>query len=330
LIDAVRSAYTALRTQPPIGPQLAVLALASVAGAYAGIDELGRQHMLLEIPAGSSLPQEISALTIGPRILVIGGIESTFLDVTCLSEGLAEVFDHFVAAVLERRATTGENPAVAVATVLERWREFLVTGTRSPGLKKLSALFGELLVVLDVVNSAGRADIGIWVGPFGGRHDFRGGATAIEVKTTLSHTSHHVTIHGEDQLVAPEHGQLFLHFVRLEQVPGGGRSVSSLVDELLTFGVAAEALFDRLKAAGLPVAQLAATSEIGFDVREQFTVPVDDHIPKVVPSSFALGHRPQGVVDISYVIDLDCCIDSALGDSAYQELVITIAEQGAT
>lgn len=328
MIDEVRSAYTALRTQLPTGPDLAVIPIASVSGAYAGIDELARQHLLLAVPADSSIPAEIATLTIGTRVLVIGGVETNFLDVTCLSDGLAEVFDHFVAAVLERQITTGENAVVAVSTVLERWREFLIAGTEAPGLGKLSSMFGELLVVLDAVRGSGLAEISIWVGPSKGRHDFRGGATAIEVKTTRSHTSHRVTIHGEDQLVAPEGGELFLHFVRLEQVPGSGRTVSSLVDELLTLGVPAEQLFDALSAGGVPVAQLAASSDIAFDVRERLTLPVNDQMPKVVPSSFASGRRPKGVIDISYVIDLDQCIDSALSDSAYTELVAKIAERG--
>ena len=139
-----------------------------------------------------------------------------------------------------------------------------------------------------------------------------------------------MTIHGEDQLLAPDGGQLYLHLVRLEEVPGGGRSVSSLVDELLTAGVPTETLFDKIAAAGLPVAQVAATTGIAFDVRERLTLPVDDTMPRIIPSSFSGGHRPGGVVDISYVIDLDRCLGSALPEPAYTDLMKTIAAKGAT
>jgi hypothetical protein len=151
----------------------------------------------------------------------------------------------------------------------------------------------------------------------------------LEVKTTRSHTSRQVTIHGEDQLVPPDGGQLYLHLVRLEQVPGGGRSVSSLVDDLLAAGVPTESLFEALAATGVPVAQLAATTDVTFDVRERLTLPVDDQVPRITPSSFAGGRRPNGVIDLSYVIDLDQCLDSALSGSAYAELVQAIAVQGA-
>lgn len=330
MIDEVRSAYTALRTRPtPPGSDLAVLALSSVPGAYAGIDELARQHLLLVVQTDSSPPVEIATLAIGTRVLSIGGIKTVFLDVTCLFEALAEVFDHFVAAVLEQQMTTGDDAAASVSNVLERWREFLVAAAGSPGREKLAAVFGELLVVLDVVRNSGPAGIGVWVGPFGGRHDVRGGVTAMEVKTTRAHTSHQVTIHGEDQLLPPEGGQLYVHFVRLEQVPGGRRTVSSLVDELLTAGVPTESLFDAIAAAGVPVAQLAATNDIAFDVRERVTLPVNDAMPKIIPSSFYEGRRPDGVVDLSYVVDLGQCLDYALPESAYNDLVKKIAQQGA-
>lgn len=328
MIDEVRSAYTALRTRPPPqGSSLSVLPLSSVTGAYAGIDELARQHLLLAIETESPPPVEIATLAIGTRVLLIGGISTVFLDVACLFDALAEVFDHFVAAVLEQQRLTTEDPVTAVSSVIERWREFLVASSGRPGRENLTAVFGELLVVLDVVNQSGPQGIGVWVGPFGGRHDVRGGLNAMEVKTTRAHTSHQVTIHGEDQLLAPAGGQLHLHFVRVEQVPGGGKTVSSLVDELLAAGVATEPLFDAIAAAGVPLAQLAATNDISFDVRERVTLPVDDAMPKIVPSSFDGNRRPAGVIDISYVIDLDQCLASALPEPDYSKLLKRIGAQ---
>ncbi len=330
MIDAVRVAYTALRSQPPpLKGDLAVLPLESVGGVFVGIDEHSRQHLLLE--AGSETPpaSDVATLAIGTRALVIAGRETTFLDITCLFDALGEVFDHFVVAVLERVATTDESAAGAVRAVLEKWREFLIAAAEPPGRDKLAAVFGELLVVLDVVLTSGKPGVGFWVGPFGGRHDVRSGTTALEVKTTRSHTSRQVTIHGEDQLVAPDAGQLFLHLVRIEQVPGGGRSVSSVVDELLAAGVPAETLFEAIAAAGVPLAELAATADVTFDVRERLTVPVDDRTPRIVPSSFVDGQRPAGVIDLSYTIDLDHCLDFALTEAAYTELLRSLAVYGA-
>ena len=159
---------------------------------------------------------------------------------TCLFESVAEVFDHFIVAVLDRLKQAPSAPVAALAEVLGRWKQFLVPSQGPPGREKLATVFGELLVLLDIVRVDAAKRIDSWLGPFGGRHDIRRGVTAVEVKTTRAHTSRRVTINGEDQLEAPDGGTLHLHFVRLEEVPSGGRSVASIVDDLLSEGVPAE------------------------------------------------------------------------------------------
>jgi hypothetical protein len=97
-----------------------------------------------------------------------------------------------------------------------------------------------------------------------------------------------------------------------------------VVDELLSAGVSAEALFSALNATGIPVTELAATARVAFAVRERLTIPVDDETPRIVPASFVAGVRPVGVVDISYVIDLDHSLARALDDDAYAVLVAAL------
>ncbi|PQM45150.1 hypothetical protein C1Y40_04691 [Mycobacterium talmoniae] len=324
MIDEVRIAFTALRAQQrPQGHDLAVLPIDSVDGVFVGIDEQSQQHLLLHSVSGAAPVTEVATLAVTMRNLVIAGIETTVLDVVCLLESLVEVFDHFVVAVIER-VSHNEDADVAVETVLRRWRQFLVASAQQPRREKLAAILGELLVVADAVHASGVPGIEFWVGPFGSRHDIRRDGTAIEVKTTRSHTGHRVTIHGEDQLLGPQGGALYLHLVRLEEVHGGGRSVTSLVDELLAAGVSAERLFEALTAAGLNVVDLPAIAEVTFDVRERLTLLVDDHTPRIVPASFAGGQRPIGVVDLTYVIDLNSQLDRALGDASYEKLMRTI------
>jgi hypothetical protein len=196
------------------------------------------------------------------------------------------------------------------------------------GREKLAATIGELLVLLDIVRTDPGRRVDCWLGPLGGRHDFRRGSIAIEVKTTRAHTSREVTIHGEDQLDEPENGSLHLHFVRLEHVPSGGASLVSIVDDLLCTGVAADSLFEALAASGVPVSELAATADIPFEVRERLTIPVDQTTPRIVPASFLGGSSPLGITDLSYTINLDSSLDRALGPGAYLELVTSIGADG--
>jgi hypothetical protein len=328
MIDEVRVALTAVRTGTlPAPGDLVVVDLSDISGVLLGVDDLRRPHMLLELadvdpPPSSS---DTATLEIGERTLVMSGLRRRFVDVTCLFQAVADVFEHFISAVAERLQADASTPVSALNEVLERWHQFLLPAAGPVGRTKLAAVMGELLVLRDIMHADPTRSVDIWIGPFGGRHDFRRGPRAIEVKTTRSHTSRDVTIHGEDQLEAPSEGALHLHFVRLEEVPSGGESVASVVDDLLSTGVAADALFHALAAAGIPIAELSATGDVSFEVRERLTVPVDDELPRIVPESFAAGARPTGVLDLSYVISLDHAIERTLSEADYHELIGDLA-----
>ena len=332
MIDEVRMALTALRAKGTPRPgQLSVVELQGALSAYLGIDESGRPHLLVEVDPREPLEVRtvaVAALDVGARELDVGGRTASFLDVTCLFESVAEVFDHFIVAVLDRLKEAPGAPSTALAEVLGRWRQFLEPSQGPPGREKLATVFGELLVLLDIVRVDAAKRIDAWLGPFGGRHDIRRGVTAVEVKTTRAHTSRRVTINGDDQLEAPDDGTLHLHFVRLEEVPSGGRSVASVVDDLLSEGVPAEPLFDALSAVGIPIPELPATSDIGFDVRERVTVPIDDESPRIVRASFVGGALPLGVTDLIYVIDLDHSLGHTLDERAYAELIAALGDSG--
>jgi hypothetical protein len=323
MIDDVRQAYAALHARPidDAGPDaLAVLRVSDDPEVYLGLDAEGRSHLLVPSGTGEVPAPGIATLEVNVRPLRIDRRTITFLDVVCLYRAVAEVFDHFVVAVIEL-LDGGATADAALASVLEGWKRFLVSAGGPPGRDRLAQIFGELLVVQEVVSTAPATGLSAWSGPHGGRHDFRRGALALEVKTTLAHTSRLVTIHGLDQLVEPEGGRLVLHLVRLEEVASGGLDVARLVDDTLAAGAPAEELFRLLAAAGLPPADVTASAGVRFDVRERISFPVDPRMPRIVPSTFAAGAVPVGVVDVSYVIDLDHCLDSALPDADHHDLV---------
>lgn len=326
MIDEVRLAYAALATHGKAEHGgLVTLAVGSVDGAWVAMDEHSRQHLLLQTESEIDIDPGVTTLAVSPHPLRIAGRDKRVLDITCLFASLSEVFDHFAAAVIQRIAVAADEPAEAVKSVLASWKSFLVPPSGPPGLDKAAAILGELLVVRDAVKNSGLVDIGFWSGPFGQRHDLRGGVTAVEVKTTRAHTGYRVTVHGEDQLLPPDGGQLYLHFVRLEPVHGGPLRLTGMVDELLEAGVSAEQLFRALAASGVSAVDLPATDKTTFDLLERFTLPVDNQTPRIVPASFCGGQPPEGVVDISYVIDLSHTADRALGEDEYKMITRTVA-----
>lgn len=323
MIDAVRVTFAAL-TQVPV-PKQNELRVRTVDGVteriQLGLDEDGKQHLLVESPDVPTALSGVAAITTVHRDLRIGSDPKRYLDVTCEHRDLVEVFDHFVVAIIERARPEDADLGLVVAEVLDRWRAFFAATGAPPSRETVTGVIGELLFMRDLAAVDAADVIATWVGPRGGRHDFRRGNVAVEVKTTRSHTSRAVSIHGEDQLLEPEGATLHLHFVRLEEVAGLGVSILELVDELTSHGVARVELLEVLADAGVPPAALAAVGEVRFDVRERMTFPVDDQMPRIVPSTFAAGERPPGIIDLVYRVDLDHVAHSALDAQAYQALL---------
>jgi hypothetical protein len=327
VIDAVRLTYAALTEVP--APKHHELRVRTVDGItdriHLGLDDDGRHHLLVESPDAPKTGSGVAAITTLHRDLRIGSDARRYLDVTCHQRDLAEVFDHFVAGVIERTRDDDADLGLVVTEVLDRWRSFFTATGAPPSRETVTGVIGELLVLRDVATVDPGAVIATWVGPRGGRHDFRRGNTAVEVKTTRSHTSRTISIHGEDQLLEPEGATLHLHFVRLEEVAGLGVSILELVDELTSAGVPRLELLEVLADAGIPPAALAAVGEVRFDVRERLTFLVDDGMPRIIPATFAAGARPPGVLDIVYRVDLDHVAHRALDPTAYQALLMDLA-----
>jgi hypothetical protein len=323
VIDEIRLTFAALREgHRPEGDELAVRTLAATsAGILLGLDGPGRPHLLIRSDEPHVHPSGAAAIAISRRSLTVGGRTDTYVDVVCPVTALAEIFDHLVVAVIERVADGTDVPSAAVADVIEEWKRLLAAGGTGPSRDRLAAIFGELLVVCDLVRADPSRRLDAWVGPYGSRHDIRRGSSAIEVKTTRAHTARVVTVHGEDQLLQPEGGTLHLHLVRLEEVAGAGRSVPALADELITQGASPRDVFSAIEAAGLPPSDYPSADAVSFEVRERFTVPVDAASPRIVPNTFASGERPAGVIDLVYRVDLDHCSDRALSPQDYTRLI---------
>ncbi len=332
MIDAVRLTYAALREIELV--REGEVTVRGIVGesprVFLGLDKERRQHLLVESADAPPIETGIAAISTVNRDLMIGPDLHRYLDVVCAITELAEVFDHFVAAVVERaRAHDGDLSAVVVE-VLDQWQSFFAEMGAPPARETVTAVIGELLLLRDVARTDPTDALSIWVDPRGSRHDFRRGHVAVEVKTTRSHTSRAVTIHGEDQLQPPDGGTLHLHFVRLEEVAGLGVCIIDLADELVDLGVQRVGLFDALTDAGVPPAAFVTVGAIRFDVRERLTFVVDDETPRIVPATFAAGQRPPGIVDLTYRADLDHIAERALDEAAYRAFVASLTAGGAT
>lgn len=177
----------------------------------------------------------------------------------------------------------------------ERWRHLLgnalITQASYATLAELLA-FERLL--------ANGEDV-TWLGPLGGTVDLVTSGAGFEVKSTVSRYDSRIHVSGQFQLAMVETRPLSLVHYRFEPMPSG-QSVDEVCRRLLAAGVAQDLLEGLLMRCGLE-AGCSARSE-SFAVLESKVYPVNEAFPRIVPSSFAGGSLPKGVIHIEYQVDL--------------------------
>lgn len=272
-----------------------------------GLDVSGHRHLLVPLTAEATVQEDLSSqgVHIELRELLDRGRLRRFGDVHCLVPHLNELFGTVADEMLAAIAESPEDPVRACSRVLDRWRELLRPGSqRLLGAQQLAGLLAELLVLHDVLQHDPARRLDLWVGPDGGRHDFRRGDLALEVKATLAREGLLIEVHGAEQLEAPPGGRLWLAVARLESVPGGGLTVPDAVRDLITLGVHEHDLIARLAQAGYLREHEDSYATVRFEIRDRLLYAIQPGFPRIVPDSFADGSIPTGVMRLTYVVDL--------------------------
>jgi len=177
----------------------------------------------------------------------------------------------------------------------ERWRHLLgnaVTSRTSYGA------LAELLTFERLLEQGHQVD---WRGPLGGTVDLVTAAGGYEVKSTLSRYDSRIHVSGQFQLALTESRRLSLVHYRFEQATRG-ESINGVCQRLVDAGVDAELLDGLLSRCGLEPG--CSLRNEAFTVLEARLYQVDTNFPRIVPSSFAGGTLPPGVVHVEYQVDL--------------------------
>ena len=271
----------------------------------AAVDAAGSRHLLIPVETAPDLRGLWRCASISASRRNLRGedrVTRCWLDLHCRRPELELVFAKLAVAVTESlRRVSAELLEGSCIAVLDEWRDLF--GRGRPAEESITGILGELLVLERLASEDPTRALAAWVGPEGGRHDFRLGSHAIEVKTTTTRVGTFVQIHGLWQMLEPEGGELHLALVRLEKVPGGRVSIASLMQRLNELGVPPGDLAENLEDAGFGELNSEA-STMTYEIRAREWFRVDADFPRIVPSSFGGGGLPPGVTDISYGIDL--------------------------
>ncbi|WP_417536852.1 PD-(D/E)XK motif protein [Methylophaga sp.] len=244
-----------------------------------------------------------AALQIKEITADIEGGRFRLLDITCRAGELESVFAEVVDEII-LRIEEGASVPVSVRSTLQDFRSLLTQPkSKDVAAEKVVGLVGELFVLnelLDHSASAWKA----WMGPQGGRHDFRAGGVALEVKSTRSPTNDFVSIQSIEQLREPAGGSLYLVRLTLETAPSGALNVSSLFNRAVQRCDRPEKLLEFLKKLECYDPESAEWNYLSFSLENEVLFRVDEAFPRLTLASFEGGQLPLGVHGVKYDVDL--------------------------
>lgn len=272
--------------------------------AMLSVSAHGDAQLLLPVAAGTRRPpiRDLPVLEIGAGQLSDGQTSRPYLVVSCLRRDLDRPFADLVLAVLSRIEDGQSSSAALIAAIEELRTLFSAPPAETVEVETIQGLTAELLVLLHLVKRNPRA-VELWSGPDEHRHDFRGGAHAIEVKSTRRRSGP-VTISSIDQLDIPSEGTLELWRIVLDRTTNGPLTIGGLVQEIETVTGPSPILREGLRALRCDDPTADNWNRISFNLGAIEAYRVADGFPRIVAGSFGPPGAPAGITRLSYAVDL--------------------------
>lgn len=274
----------------------------------------GEGRLLLPLGPSERTPgiPQTPSLEILDRYYTLDGVRCRYLDLTCTVRELEGVFAEVATEIL-RRIQDGESALRACTGTLNEFRLLLLPGASDVSDEQITGLIGELLLLTELLSLSADA-VALWRGPLGERHDFRGGALAIEVKTTLRAGTETMRISSLDQLLEPAGGELCVTRYTLERAAGGALTVSGLLRRTIELGADRTELKMLLAAMGCAEPESEVWNGIACELQESRSYRVDADFPRLIPTT-----TPGGINEVSYAVELATATACLLDDQQAQK-----------
>ncbi|MFF2494179.1 PD-(D/E)XK motif protein [Agromyces sp. NPDC058064] len=303
-VDDPESVWRILETQtPPVAGSVAVAPLprrVEAGAVQVGVDHDRNRHLL--VPMLNDEDVEPVTASAGIHLVQIKSNGLRYLSLMCLDRYLFDAFSKLAVEVLSVLSSTGPT-SPSVRRLFLDWEELFARSAGGMSSVEQLGLYGELLVLEQLLAHRAVDAVSAWTGPDRSQHDFRFARRAIEVKASAAREGRSARISSLQQLEPPVGGSLVLVYVRLEIAPNG-RSLKHLAHAV---GASCEwhtEYRSRLRAAGYSFA-LESTYNTPMLVVEQRWYDVSEpHFPRITGASFKAGVLPPGTRELEYTIDL--------------------------
>lgn len=209
-----------------------------------------------------------------------------------------------VAMSVAEALRSGSSFAGAVNSAVENLRQLLAARTRLSE-EQQRGLYGELLLLENLVTERGESVLNWWLGPEAEQHDYAFPSFDAEVKTTTSERRRHA-ISGVDQLRPNPGRPLWLVSIQITMAGGAeGRSLAELVARIRELLPGDDRLRNALHDAGwrdedadlYTRRYLLRSAPSAYLVDDSFPALTGDRIRAVVPN-------PDQITDVTYRVDV--------------------------
>lgn len=210
-----------------------------------------------------------------------------------------------------RKTIAQENKEKDVTTliieVLKQWKNFfLMERELVLSQERQQGLFGELMMIKELIEEYGSDALNYWSGANDETHDFYIFSHAIEVKTTSTKSPYKICISSEYQLDKMDiNGMLFLRFFALRKSESEGIKIPELVNEIEVMLKNEIKLLERFELYLDKYGYFKAWKEFystGFFVRECMDYFVDEDFPAINKTSLKTG-----IADVKYSVNIELC-----------------------
>lgn len=292
----------------------------------AGADAAGFRHLLFPVDDNEPVEGVLDgkAIILRRRPLVVEDQPITFAALTCTRGELFPEFSTLAADILGGVEQDSDQPLRVVRGVLADWRELLRSlGGRGLSRNGVTGLYGELLVLEEVVLADPRRRSDCWTGADAQRHDFQRGPVIVEAKTTTVRRGRPCSIHGIDQLQTPPGADLYLRWTRLEAAVDRGDSLRTLVDRLSSLVSDVADFTRKLEGLGYRPQEPEDYAQPRFTQLDSAYYRVADTFPRLSVESFVGGRLPAGITGVSYELELTS--ETPLADGEARSLISQLA-----
>ena len=255
---------------------------------------------------------------IQPLLPLVAGLDIRLADVGAgnlelrVLESASEVTSVFTALARDVTSSVhGLKGGALIRSVVRRlalWQGFFSVAHQGLGTQAQAGLVAELLTLRDyfIPYAGAERAASSWFGPERALQDFCDGSLAVEVKSTSSTGSRHVTITNERQLDLAQTETLLMAAYSLDvRGDGIGFRLPSLVTEVR------DAMKDDEQARLTLEARLIRSGYIDehsarytntFEVRKKQWLEIRTDFPRITEADL-----PAGVSHVSYKVDLESC-----------------------